>query len=67
MSKRTYWAVMAIMTEDCFEHPVRFAQPGMVGLLPVYQTKAAALRAHPQSTIVPVQRVTPPATPRRTG
>ena len=59
MSERIYWAVMAIMTEKCFESPVRFAQPGMIGFLPVYTTRTAARKAHPRSKIVQVQQVTP--------
>lgn len=58
MSERVYWVVMAIMTEDCFERPVRFAQPGLVGFLPAYATKSTAKKAHPKSQIVEVRKVT---------
>ena len=48
---------MAVQTEECFGERIRFGDADLMGLLPVYRTKAAAQKNHPSHQIVQVQRV----------
>jgi len=54
----SWWVVMAVQTERCFDKMVHFEDKDLIGLLPVYRTKSAAKRRHPKHQIVEVQALT---------
>ena len=59
----SWWAVMAVQTERCFEKPVRFEDKDLIGLLPVYRTQSAAKKNHPYAQIVEVRLAQEPKEP----